>query len=309
VITYVILIGVLLGVGVMVYGAMSVRQLDDTMTARLGRFNLRPARNLSELEMQIPRGERLLGPARRYIAVRVRRMTPVGTIEKAQTKLAQAGNPKNMTVQDFLGTKGVLALVFAGLTLLLTTLLVHVSFILQVVLVLAIGGLGFFFPDIWLRGKIKERQKNIQRYLPDAIDILAISVEAGQGFDGALQTLSSRKHNELTYEFDRFRLEVQSGKGRREALRDLALRTGVADLNQFVAAVIQADQLGIGIAQVLRTQSEELRIKRRQRAEEKARQAPIKMLFPLIFLMFPALFIVILGPAIPKLVFLTHQQI
>jgi tight adherence protein C len=148
---------------------------------------------------------------------------------------------------------------------------------------------------------VKERQEEIQKFLADAIDILAISVEAGQGFDGALSTLSSRKQNALTAEFDRFRLEVQAGKGRRDAFRDLALRTGVEDLNAFVAAMIQADQLGIGIAQVLRSQSVELRIKRRQRAEEKARKAPIKMLFPLIFLMFPSLFIVILGPAVPTL--------
>jgi tight adherence protein C len=160
---------------------------------------------------------------------------------------------------------------------------------------------GFFLPNIWVRQKIKDRQDEIQKYLADAIDILAISVEAGQGFDGALATLSARKNNALTAEFDRFRLEVQAGKGRREAFRDLALRTGVEDLSQFVAAMIQADQLGIGIAQVLRTQSEELRIKRRQRAEERARQAPIKMLFPLIFLMFPSLFIVILGPAVPQI--------
>jgi tight adherence protein C len=163
------------------------------------------------------------------------------------------------------------------------------------------AGLGYFLPDIWLRQATKKRQQEIQKYLPDAIDILAISVEAGQGFDGALSTLSARKTNALTYEFDRFRLEIQAGKGRREAFRDLALRAGVEDLSNFVAAMIQADQLGIGITQVLRTQSEELRIKRRQRAEEKARQAPIKMLFPLIFLMFPALFIVILGPAVPQL--------
>jgi tight adherence protein C len=165
-------------------------------------------------------------------------------------------------------------------------------------------GIGFFLPDIWLRQMTKRRQTEILKFLPDAIDILAISVEAGQGFDGALATLSARKTNALTYEFDRFRLEIQAGKGRREAFRDLAMRAGVEDLSNFVAAMIQADQLGIGITQVLRTQSEELRIKRRQRAEEKARQAPIKMLFPLIFLMFPALFIVILGPAVPQLAFI-----
>jgi tight adherence protein C len=307
--TMFIIIGLLIGGGIVMYGALTVRQEEDTLTARLQRFNLRPARNLTELELQIPRSERIFGPARRRIARTVRQFTPVGTIETTQLKLAQAGNPKNLTVQDFLGIKGMAAIGLAIAAFLFLTFIMHVGFFLYLVIIIGAGVGGFFLPDYWIRSEIKKRQKEIQRYMADAIDILAISVEAGQGFDGALETLSKRKKNALTAEFDRFRMEVQAGKGRREAFRDLALRTAVEDLNSFVAAMIQADQLGIGIAQVLRSQSMELRIKRRQRAEEKARQAPIKMLFPLIFLMFPSLFIVILGPAIPKLIFLTHQQV
>ncbi|GAC1462107.1 MAG: type II secretion system F family protein [Gemmatimonadaceae bacterium] len=301
-----IIVGVLAGAGLVLYGAMTVREQDETMAARLSRFNLRPARNLTELELQIPRAERLLGPFRQELAGRVRQITPVGTIEKAQEKIAMAGNPNNMTVQDFLGMKGLVALGAGALMFMLVTFIFHPGFLTFLILVAGATGLGFEFPDLYIRQKIKERQKEIQKYLPDAIDILAISVEAGQGFDGALETLSRRKKNALTYEFDRFRVETSAGKGRKEAFRDLSLRTGVEDLNGFVSAMIQADQLGIGIAQVLRSQSDELRTKRRQRAEEKARQAPIKMLFPLIFLMFPSLFIVILGPAIPRLVELTH---
>jgi tight adherence protein C len=295
-----LIIGLVLGGGLALFGAITVKQVDESMSARLSRFELRPARSLTELELQIPRSERVLGPMRRRIAVTVRQMTPSGTIEQTQTRLAQAGTPNNLTVQDFLGLKGMAALGMGGLALLYLLLIVHPAFPLMVLILGVAVVIGFFLPNIWIRQKIKERQKEIQKYLADAIDILAISVEAGQGFDGALSTLSARKRNALTYEFDRFRLEVQAGKGRKEAFRDLALRTGVEDLSAFVAAMIQADQLGIGIAQVLRSQSEELRIKRRQRAEEKARQAPIKMLFPLIFLMFPSLFIVILGPAIPQ---------
>jgi tight adherence protein C len=304
-----IVVGVILGGGITLYGALTVKQVDETLTARLNRFNLKPASNLTQLELQIPRGERLLGPARRSVARWVRSFTPAGTIEKTQLKLAQAGNPNNLMAQDFLGYKGLAAIGLGIIGFLALTFVFHPSFI-KFFIALAISvAIGFFLPDLWVNQKIKERQKEIQKYLADAIDILAISVEAGQGFDGALETLSKRKQNALTAEFDRFRMEVQAGKGRKEALRDLALRTGVEDLNNFVAAMIQADQLGIGIAHVLRTQSQELRIKRRQRAEEKARQAPIKMLFPLIFLMFPSLFIVILGPAIPRLVFLTHTSV
>lgn len=296
-----VLIGLLVGGGMALYGAITVRQVDDTLTARINRYNLRPARSLAELELQIPRMERIFGPSRRRIARTVRQFTPVGTIEKTQVKLAQAGTPRNLTVQDFLGVKGAAAIVAGILGFLALSFVFHPGVFKFGIFMIGAIVIGFFLPDLWVRQEIKKRQHEIQQYLADAIDILAISVEAGQGFDGALSTLSARKHNALTSEFDRFRLEVQAGKGRREAFRDLALRTGVEDLSQFVAAMIQADQLGIGIAQVLRSQSEELRIKRRQRAEEQARKAPIKMLFPLIFLMFPSLFIVILGPALPQL--------
>jgi tight adherence protein C len=302
-----IVVGVLVGAGLALFGAKTVREVDTSVLARLNRFKLRPARSLTELELQIPRAERLLGPAHRRIAKFVRSWTPSGTIEKTQLKLAQAGNPGNLTVQDFLGIKGMAAIGFAIAILLVMTFLYKPGPLFYVLFIAAAVVLGFNLPDLWVRQTIKKRQKEIQKFLADAIDILAISVEAGQGFDGALTTLSARKTNALTAEFDRFRVEVQAGKGRRDAFRDLALRTGVEDLMTFVAAMIQADQLGIGVAQVLKSQSEELRIKRRQRAEEKARQAPIKMLFPLIFLMFPSLFIVILGPALPELMaFRTH---
>jgi tight adherence protein C len=302
-----IVVGVLIGAGLALYGVRTVQEADASVLARLDRFKLQPARSLTELELQIPRAERLLGPAHRRIAKFVRQWTPSGTIEKTQLKLAQAGNPYNLTVQDFLGIKGMAAIGFAILVFAAMTVIFKPPAVFFLLFVAGAVALGFNLPDLWLRQTIKKRQKEIQRFMADAIDILAISVEAGQGFDGALATLSARKKNALTAEFDRFRLEVQAGKGRREAFRDLALRTGVEDLMSFVAAMIQADQLGIGVSQVLKAQSEELRIKRRQRAEEKARQAPIKMLFPLIFLMFPSLFIVILGPAAPQLMtFRTH---
>lgn len=304
--TVLIVGGIILGIGIILFGALTVKQEEETLTGRLNRFELRPASNLTELELQIPRAERIFGPPRRRIARTVRQITPVGAIEKAQTKLAQAGNPNNLTVQDFLGLKGMASIGLGGVAFLVMTFLIHLGLLEFAIGVIAGVGLGYFLPDIWLNRLIKERQKEVQRYLADAIDILAISVEAGQGFDGALETLSRRKQNALTAEFDRFRLEVQAGKGRRDAFRDLALRTNLEDLNTFVAAMIQADQLGIGIAQVLRTQASELRIKRRQRAEERARQAPIKMLFPLILLMFPSLFMVILGPSIPRLMNVVH---
>lgn len=294
-----IIIGVIAGAGWALYGLMSVKQIDNSLNARINRFDLKPAASLRDLELQIPRIERLFKPTQRRLALQVRRFTPADQVEKMQLKLAQAGNPRNMTVQDVLGLKGLAALAFGILALAFMFFLLHPGFFVFLIILAGAMFAGFMFPNYWLTSKTKARQDEIQKFLADGIDVIAISVEAGQGFDGALETLSARKQNALTNEFDRFRMECQAGKSRREALKDMAMRAGVEDLNSFTAAMIQADQLGIGISQVLKSQADELRVKRRQRAEIKARQAPIKMLFPLIFLMFPSLFIVILGPTLP----------
>ncbi len=170
------------------------------------------------------------------------------------------------------------------------------------VLITAIAGiLGYFLPVVWLILRIRGRQSRILRALPDALDLLTISVEAGLGFDAAMSRVVDKWKNELTEAFARVLIEIQMGTLRREALRSMADRAEVQELTSFVAAIIQADQLGVSLARVLRIQSEQMRIRRRQRAEELAHQAPIKMMFPLVFLIFPALFIVLLGPALPRL--------
>jgi tight adherence protein C len=161
------------------------------------------------------------------------------------------------------------------------------------------GGLGFYLlPTLWLSSQIRRRQTEIVKALPDALDLLTISVEAGLGFDAALSKVAEKWDNELSLAFNRVIQEIRVGKLRREALRDMAENMDVPDVTSFVAAIIQADQLGVSISKVLRIQSEQMRIRRRQRAEEKAHQAPVKMLFPMVFLIFPALFIILLGPAV-----------
>ncbi len=153
-----------------------------------------------------------------------------------------------------------------------------------------------------LGSKIKKRQKEIIKSLPDALDLLTICVEAGLGFDAAMAKVSEKWDNELCVAFRRVIQELQLGKLRREALRDMANRMDVPDVSTFVAAIIQADQLGVSIARVLRIQSDQMRMRRRQRAEELARQAPIKMLPAIAFLIFPAIFIVLLGPAVIQVI-------
>ena len=157
--------------------------------------------------------------------------------------------------------------------------------------------MGFFLPDLWLKSRIDRRQKEIRKALPDALDLLTICVEAGLGLDAAIDRVQAKWENELSLIFARVLREMQLGKLRREALRDMASRVGIPELTSFVAAVIQSEQLGVSMANVLRIQADAMRVKRRQLAEEEAQKAPIKMLFPMAFLIFPSLMIVLLGPA------------
>jgi tight adherence protein C len=157
--------------------------------------------------------------------------------------------------------------------------------------------LGFYLPNLLLQSKIDRRQKSIRKSLPDALDLLTICVEAGLGFDGAMGKVSEKWDNELSLEFGRVLREIQLGKLRREALRDMAERIGIPEMTSFVAAIIQSEQLGVSMAKVLRIQADQMRMKRRQHAEEEAHKAPVKMLFPMVFLIFPALLIILLGPA------------
>jgi tight adherence protein C len=158
-----------------------------------------------------------------------------------------------------------------------------------------------------IQSRIKRRQENIWKALPDALDLLVICVEAGLGFDMAMGKVYEKWENELAIAFGRVLREIQLGKLRRDALRDMANRMGVPDVTSFVAAIIQADQLGVSMAKILRIQADQMRIKRRQRAQEKAHQAPVKMIFPMVFLIFPSIWIVLLGPSI--IILLNTQEV
>jgi len=161
--------------------------------------------------------------------------------------------------------------------------------------------LGFYFPILSLNSRIRKRQESILKALPDALDLLVICVEAGLGFDMAMGRVYEKWDNELAIEFGRVLREIQLGKLRREALKDMANRMDVPDVNSFTAAIIQADQLGVSMAQILRVQADQMRTKRRQRAQEKAQQAPVKMMIPMVLLIFPSIWIVLLGPAALKI--------
>ncbi|HEY0493656.1 MAG TPA: type II secretion system F family protein, partial [Candidatus Dormibacteraeota bacterium] len=215
-----------------------------------------------------------------------------------QNKINLAGRPYGLSVNGFEVLKVIAGIIVALVALGLAGLLGVSSLPLKGA-ALGVGFvLGRFLPDIWLNNLIKGRQKELRLALPNALDLLTISVEAGLGFDAAIGRLTEKFKNALSDEFAQVLNEIRLGRPRLEALDEMGRRSGVEELHTFIQALIQSEQLGVGIAKVLRIQSEEMRRRRRQRAEEQAAQAPLKMLFPMIGCIFPTLFIVLMGPAV-----------
>jgi tight adherence protein C len=271
----------------------------DVIGDRLSQFTERTM-TLDELELQQPFSQRVLLPLARTILGQLGKFGPKQSAERLKVSIQQAGNPANLTPVMFSGMRMalfILLLVIAG----------SVTFgqgmpATKALMYTAVGGvLGYLLPGMWLGQQIKKRKHNITKALPDALDLLTISVEAGLAFDLALTRVADKWDNELSKEFKRALTDTRLGRSRRDALKDMAQRTGVDDVQTFVAAIIQAEQLGVSIGKILRIQSDQMRIRRRQRAEEAAHKAPILMLIPMAFLIFPSLFVVILGPAVPKL--------
>ena len=266
---------------------------------RLASFAENPT-SLEEIELTLPFRQRVLAPFVVKLGAFFGRFLPHKNVEKLQKNLQEAGNPSKLGPVEFMGVRLALGIVLGGAFFFL--MLISQGFSLITFAIPGIlAGIGYIMPGIWLSRKIKQRKKEIQNALADAIDLLSISVEAGLGFDPALARVANKWDNALTDEFKRMLGEMQMGKSRREAMREMQGRVNVDDLNVFISSLVQADQLGVSIAQILRVQSRQMRVRRRQRAEEKAQKAPIKMLFPMVFLIFPAMYVVILGPAIPQI--------
>jgi tight adherence protein C len=270
----------------------------DPVQARLTQLGTMQAKNLEEIELRQPFLDRTLKPLAGRLSGTVSHLTSASFTQTTEKRLAMAGNPGELRVADWLGIKAVSSVVFAILFFLVFTLLLGTGPVLGVLLGAAGIAFGYIAPEFWLGRRVRGRQKAILLQIPDALDLLTISVRAGLGFDAALAKVVEKMVGPLTDEFRRALVEVRMGKARRDALRDIVPRTEVGPLTNFIGAIIQAEQLGVSISKVLQVQSEQLRIERRQRAEEAANKAPIKMLFPLVGCIFPSLFVVILGPAI-----------
>ncbi len=297
---FLVILVVLGGIGFFLFMRFRNRtSKEDLLEKRLADYIDQPI-SLEKLELELPFSERILKPLLKRFAGFGQAMTPAKTVERLRRNLAIAGNPNGLQPTDFMGLRVVALLVLGGM-ILFVTLITKQPFTYTVLGTIVAALIGYMLPVYWLGNKMKARRKKVRRALPDAIDLLTISVEAGLGFDQALQRVTEKWDDDLSREFKRVLAEMRVGKTKRVALREMANRCDVEELSVFVASILQAEQLGVSIGKILGIQADQMRIRRRQLAEELAHKAPIKMLFPMVFLIFPSIYIVILGPIIPTL--------
>ncbi|MFC7493409.1 MULTISPECIES: type II secretion system F family protein [unclassified Nocardioides] len=294
----------LLGGGVLVFGALALTLavISVVTTERRGAARslamvraLDQAPDVVKQELERPFSERVVAPLGERLTGIGRRLVRADTAERIQHRLDIAGNPPGWDVSRIIGLKVLGLGVLSGLAL-LYTLGAGQPLLRVVVITACLGAFGHVLPDILLYNAGQKRAVLMQRALPDALDLLTISVEAGLGFDAAIAKVARNTTGPLAQEFARLLQEMQIGMGRMEAMRAMAERTSMKDLRSFCLAMVQADNLGIPIGRVLRVQSKEMRVKRRQRAEEKAQQVPVKIMIPLVLFILPCLFLVIGGP-------------
>ena len=295
-----VLIGGVVAVIVAGIGATRSNGEEDPLAVRLADAAQRGdvVSSLEQIEMQQPFSQRVLLPMLQRIGEYSIRFTPQKALEDTARKIELAGNPNHIDAPTLLASRFVFGVVFGGGLFLITVLSRTKWPLIQIFIVVVVFTvLGFFFPQLLLQSQINARQKDIRKAMPDALDLLTICVEAGLGFDAAMSKVSEKWESQLSIALMRALREMQLGKPRREALKDMSDRIDIAEMTSFVAAVIQSEILGVSLAKVLRIQSDQMRVRRRQRAEESAHQAPIKMIIPMAFLTFPSIFVILLAPA------------
>lgn len=294
-------IGILLVLGAMVYIGIRRESGGDALEDRLAAFGDREVdvESLEEVELSLSFQDRILFPVIEKLAEITARFTPQKQLEQSRRLIELAGMSTDPT-QFFLIR--IAATIFGGIFGMFVGFVGLQSPPFQGLLWTA-GGivLGNYLPVMSLRSRISKRQQEIVKSLPDALDLLVICVEAGLGFDQAMGKVYEKWDTEMALAFGRVLREIQLGKLRREALKNMADRMDVPDVNSFTAAIIQAEQLGVSMAKILRVQADQMRVKRRQRAQEKAQQAPVKMMIPMVLLIFPAIWVVLMGPAAIRL--------
>lgn len=272
----------------------------DPLQDRLAEYAARgEIADLEEIELSQPIAERIIYPIARKLGELALRFTPQNAIQQTTKKLERAGSPGGMDATVFWALR-IAGLSLGALLFFVATIAPEGSFLKGRGLLIGIpaAAMGFFLPELWLQGRISKRQTDVRKALPDALDLLTICVEAGLGFDAAMSKVYEKWDNVVAISFGRVIREIQLGKLRRDALKDMAERLSVSEMTSFIAAVIQSEQLGVSLAKVLRIQADQMRIKRRQIAQEAAAKAPIKMLIPMALLIFPSICIVLMTPAV-----------
>jgi tight adherence protein C len=304
---------ILIGAGALI-ALFSWRSINtDNLSTRLNEYvteetgNISPTRNFvssSSREMAGSLPRRVLLPLVKNIGQFFGRLTPTSQIENLRHQLTIAGNPMGLGAREFYGLRIVSILTGILVALLLLRMGRGPTGSIDIKFWAAAGFallVFFLLPTSWLQSKVRRRQDSIRKGLPDALDMLSVCATAGLGFDQALQRVSEHWNTPVGAEFGRVIHEMEMGLSRREALRNMADRLDVSELSSFVAFVLQSEQLGMAISDVLHTQAAQMRAERRFRAQEQAQKIPTKMLIPMAFLIFPAILAVVLGPALPKL--------
>lgn len=254
-----------------------------------------------DMELSDPFFQRVIAPILLRLLQLMSWVWPKKRVEAIQRQLMAAGRPGKLTASDFIGIKGWTLLLIGGGVGIAGYLGGYPRTLQSLLLWILLCLVSFFLPDVWLSRRVRQRQQEIVSVLPDTLDMLVAALEAGLSFENAIIEITNKWHHALARELLQMQRDMGIGLPRRQALQDLNDRVSVPDVSQFVSAINQADDLGVSIVRVLTIQAEEMRIKRRQRAQEAANKAPIKMLFPMVFLIFPALFAVLLGPGVPSL--------
>ena len=298
-----VILSALLGISVLlVFAGLAALRPTAELRERMERYASGPDApvTLDEVELKQSFTRRVLAPSILGLSHVLGRMMPHKQLAKTRLRLVLAGEPGGLTAAHFVGIQILTTLTMVGFVLLTASKTPNLT-AMTIVMDVVLTGVGFKLPDIWLTRRIQARQQELTNTLPDALDMLTIAVEAGLSFDQATGEVVARWKNELSREFRRVLYEIGVGTSRREALEHMRDRTGVPDIRSFVVAVNHAEDLGTNLGDVLNVQSEEMRTRRRQRAQEKANKVPVKMMIPMVLFIFPAMFAVILGPAVPRL--------
>ena len=296
--TMILAVAVAIGVLMIFIGLARTPSSNTALTVqqRLSVYGGEKPLSVEEIELERPFSERVMRPAIEKLGSLLSRSTPQKARQDLLNRLELAGRPGNLTPEDFAAVRLVAAAVFGALGVLIGLLLANP---LYLVIALVVGViLGYYVPVLWLKQKVDARKAEIQKNLPDALDLLVICVDAGLGFDAALARVTDKYRNALSDLLSKALREVSLGRPRLEALDEMGRNSGVEDLHNFIQAVIQSEQFGTGIGKILRIQADEMRRRRRQRAQERGAQATLKMMLPMVGCIFPTLWIVLLGPAV-----------